>query len=79
MAIEFVMPRPMSKRWKRKLMPRYHHQTKPDLDNLAKSTIDALSSIWRDDAQIAVLNLSAYVAAGDEHPHCVVEISDLEG
>ena len=71
----FVMPRPKRLCWKNKEMPRLHHATKPDLDNLAKAVMDALSGVaWVDDAQVCELILSKFIAAGDEKPHTEVAI-----
>ena len=47
----FVLPRETSKIWKTKAMPRYPHIVKPDLDNLNKAVLDALSgTVLSDDA-----------------------------
>jgi len=64
LAVRFVMPRP--KRLA-KAGAAGTHTSKPDLDNLAKAVMDALTTIgvWRDDAQVAGLTLSkAYAAPG---------------
>jgi Holliday junction resolvase RusA-like endonuclease len=59
-------------------MPRAFHETRPDLDNLAKSTKDALTGIlWRDDSQIAILNARKVIAAGDEQPCVEVQVMQL--
>lgn len=77
-SIECVMPRPTKYRWKTRPMPRLPHTCKPDCDNLAKSTLDALAQLlWVDDAQITDLKVSKWIAAGDEQPHVVIEVSEL--
>ncbi len=52
--IEAVFPRPQ---YKIRKAPNHREPktTKPDLDNVAKAVMDALSDIWDDDAQIAAL------------------------
>jgi len=74
----FVMPRPGNMIWQRRPMPRALHEKRPDLDNLAKSTKDALTGIlWRDDSQIAILNARKVIAAGDEQPCVEVQVMQL--
>lgn len=66
----FVLPRAKGLIWKTKPMPRLWHCSKPDADNLAKSTKDALNGLlWRDDSQIAALRVNKFIASGDEQPH----------
>lgn len=75
----FVMPRPKSKVWKTKPMPREPHIGKPDRDNLIKSTQDALNGcIWRDDSQIFAGETVKWIAAGDEEPHVEITVTRLE-
>lgn len=74
----FVMPRPGYLRWKRRPMPRQHHTSTPDAENLAKSFLDALTGlVWRDDSQVAELHLVKLIASGDEQPHVEVHIVPL--
>lgn len=74
----FVMPRPKSMRWKSRPMPRVWHATGKDLDNLAKSTLDALAGIlFMDDCQVARLVLMKMIAAGDESPRVLVMLKRL--
>lgn len=76
LSLVFVLPRPQGMRWERKPMPRVPHQTKPDLDNLYKSTVDALTGLlWLDDKQIYRDETSKWIAAGDEQPHVRVRVS----
>ncbi|NOX54230.1 MAG: RusA family crossover junction endodeoxyribonuclease [Planctomycetes bacterium] len=73
--LEFRMPRPKSKLWKRKPMPSYPHTTKPDLDNLTKAVKDALTGLaWIDDSQICDLRATKRVCSGDESPGVTVRI-----
>lgn len=49
--------------------------TKPDCDNLAKSTLDALNGLtFKDDGQVVELVVRKWHAAGDEQPHVEVRI-----
>jgi Holliday junction resolvase RusA-like endonuclease len=74
----FVLPRPGGKVWKMKPMLRYWHAKRPDIDNLSKAIMDALSDLaWRDDAQVCDISASKVVAAGDEQPHVEVGIERL--
>ncbi len=77
---EFVMPRPKSMNWKTKPTPRIpdQRQTSGDLDNLLKSTLDALNSkAWNDDRQIVSLLATKWIAAGGEEPHATLIISEF--
>ncbi len=73
--LTFVLPRPASMIWKKRPMPRVPHDKKPDADNLAKSTLDALCVLWRDDAQVADLQVKKLIAAGDETPKVTVYVA----
>ncbi len=78
LTVLFLMPRPGNLIWKSRPMPRALHVKKPDLDNLAKSTKDALTGIlWRDDSQIAVLDCRKLTAAGDEQPRVEIRVTQL--
>jgi len=75
LTLTFVMPRPRQMMWKTKPMPRVSHAKRPDLDNLAKAVKDALSKlVWHDDSQIAQLDATKVIAAGDEQPHVTVKV-----
>ncbi len=75
-ALTFVMPRPKSKNWKSREMPRYPHDGKPDRDNLMKSFQDALNGLlWADDSQIFDGPVRKLVAGGNEQPHVEVEVT----
>lgn len=78
-SVLFVFPRTSGQIWKTKPMPRIWHTKKPDLDNLVKAVWDALSGIvWIDDKQICDARQRKKIASGDEQPHCVVVIKELE-
>jgi Holliday junction resolvase RusA-like endonuclease len=71
----FVLPRTKGQVWKSKPMPRLHHTKKPDLDNLEKSVLDALTGIaWIDDAQVQRVTKEKWIASGDELPRVIVKI-----
>jgi len=61
LSLTFVMPRPKSNK-------NQFHTVRPDLDNLAKAAMDALTDAgaWRDDSQVCSLNLVKIYA--DELP-----------
>lgn len=73
--LTFVFPRPKSKVWKKRDMPRLWHTGKPDRDNIIKSFQDALNGLlWVDDAQICAGEVFKYVASGEEQPHVEVRV-----
>ena len=75
--ITFVMPRPASMVWKCKPMPRVPCGTGPDLDNMAKSTLDAMNELaYDDDRQISSLCLHKAVASGYEQAHVLIKIME---
>ena len=75
----YVMPRTLNQVWKTKPMPRLPHDKKPDLDNLQKSTWDALNGIvWLDDSQICELVAKKVIASGYEEPHVVLRVWQIE-
>lgn len=76
MRIEAVFPRPKGKVWKTKVMASYPNCSKPDVDNIGKSVLDALNGIaYRDDSQVWLLTVTKRVAGGDEQPRTEIEIS----
>ena len=78
--ITFVMQRPKGLIWKSRPMPRAYHAKKPDRDNLDKAVLDSLKSLaWADDAQVCQGEIQKWIAAGDEQPHVVISIIELEG
>ena len=74
--VTFIMPRPATMTRKTKPNPRAWHAKKPDLDNLEKSLLDALTTagVWRDDSQVVWVNKQKIIAAGDEQPCVMVRI-----
>jgi Holliday junction resolvase RusA-like endonuclease len=61
--LEFILPRlktkPKAEAW----------EVKPDVDNLAKAVLDALTGIvWPDDKQIVSLDVRKHMAVGKETP-----------
>ncbi len=78
LSLTFIMPRPKGMYWKTKPMPRVPHASRPDCDNLAKSTLDALKGLlWIDDAQISRLDVHKLVADGHEQPSVFVYCAAL--
>ena len=73
-----VFPRPSSKVWKSKPMPRYRHIGKPDRDNLDKAILDALTGVLlADDSQACSGSMEKFVASGNEQPHVRILISEI--
>lgn len=57
---------------------RCYKSTKPDCDNLAKSTLDALNGLlFKDDGQVVTLIVEKWHAAADEQPHVDVRIEPV--
>jgi Holliday junction resolvase RusA-like endonuclease len=55
------------------------HSKKQDLDNLAKSVLDAGNGIlWADDGQIVELSCRKMIAAQDDPPMVLIEVSEAE-
>ena len=80
--IDFVLPRPESKCWKRKPMPREWDcrkgQPGGDVDNFAKGVLDALNEhAFADDSSVCRLNVSKVVAGGSEQAHARITITEL--
>lgn len=77
-AIMFGMPIPMSTPKKNRplmIADEIKHVKKGDIDNLAKSVLDALNGIaWEDDSQIVSLNLKKFYA---EEPHIYLIIREV--
>lgn len=70
LGISFILPRPKAHK------KETFVATKPDLDNLLKATMDALTDrvVWRDDAQIAEVHVSKAYESTDALPGAVIEI-----
>jgi Holliday junction resolvase RusA-like endonuclease len=74
----FVLPRPKTMCWKKRPTPRAVHVKTPDVDNLTKSTLDALKGLaWNDDSQICMLKVGKFIAAGNEEPHVEILIREV--
>ena len=53
------------------------HPHKPDVDNIAKAVLDALTKacVWHDDAQVDWILVRRRWAIGDEKPGLIVEVT----
>lgn len=74
--VDFYLPRP--KRLMRKKDPegRIPHTARPDVDNLFKSTVDALSELaWRDDTLIFDTRARKWYAEKDGAPRVEITIT----
>ena len=75
----FVFPRNKGQMWKKRPMPRIRHTKKPDRDNCDKAVMDALTGIlWVDDCQACEGEIVKWIAAGNEQPHVVVRVIEIE-
>ena len=75
LVVHFFMPRPMShftSGGQRNLKPKapQWHTKRPDLDNLLKAVLDALTSLsmWADDSLIYAVTATKGYAGGDQRP-----------
>ena len=79
LAVDFVLPRPKSRTRKSNRDKRIHHHAKPDLDNLLKSTKDALTGLaWGDDAQVCQVRAYKTWASTTEQPHVTITVLPVE-
>jgi Holliday junction resolvase RusA-like endonuclease len=69
----FARPKSVGKKYGSARLP---HVSRPDLDNVLKSLLDALSGlIFLDDSQVHVARVEKWKAAATEQPHTLVRIS----
>ena len=81
-SLMFDLPRPQSHfRSNGELKPNAPKwvEKKPDLDNLEKAVLDALTNVgvWRDDSQVVVVEKSKLYADQGCRPGCCVEIKEV--
>jgi Holliday junction resolvase RusA-like endonuclease len=77
--IAAIMARPKDHFLRGKLRdgaPKRHAQ-KPDIDNIEKAVLDALTKarVWRDDCQVDWVLVRRRWAIGDEKPGLIVEVT----
>ena len=70
---EFYLPRPKNRK------ADMYCQAKPDIDNLLKSTMDALSQagVWRDDAQVVAVVASKRYESANQAIGAVIRLEAL--
>lgn len=69
----FALPRPKAKCRKKDGTSRLRHASKPDIDNLVKSLVDALTGLaWTDDRLISEVHATKVYAGVGEQPHVEV-------
>lgn len=79
--LDFALPRPKShfnKEGYPKANSPHAHTKKPDLDNLAKAVMDAISDtgkVWRDDSQVASMTLTKTYSHASHG--CRIHIQDI--
>lgn len=78
-ALVFFMPIPKNETKKNKEKIEegtYHHTKRPDLDNMAKSVLDALNGLaYNDDSQIYSLTAAKFY---DEFPRAEITLTETE-
>lgn len=82
LVLRFLMPRPKAHfrtgRHSAELKPEApdHHQAKPDLDNLEKAVMDAMTAagIWLDDSQVTSKDSRKLYAPPGTGPGCWIEV-----
>ncbi len=77
LTLTFVMKRPVAFNAKKYNQGRIPADKRPDCDNMAKCTTDALQGFWMDDASITELNVSKWYAANGEQPKIEVSIQSI--
>lgn len=78
LTIDAVFPRPKSMTRKRGPNPREPKTGKPDVDNVAKSVLDALNGLaWADDSAVACLTVRKWIAAANESARVDVVIEEI--
>jgi Holliday junction resolvase RusA-like endonuclease len=82
--LTFYMPRPKSHYRSngdlKNNVPRFMNTSRPDVDNLAKAVLDALTNIrvWLDDDQVCELIVRKYWEQPNESaPGCVIRITEI--
>jgi Holliday junction resolvase RusA-like endonuclease len=83
--LTFYLPRPKSHYRNNGTLkdssPVYMNVNKPDIDNLAKAVLDALTNIraWLDDDQVCELTIRKYWEQPQTHaPGCMIRIDELQ-
>ena len=80
LSLRFVFPRPQRLVWKKRPMPAEWMTSKPDVDNLAKSVLDAVTGVlFKDDAQLCALTVEKLVAAGEQPVGAWIHLETIEG
>jgi Holliday junction resolvase RusA-like endonuclease len=67
MSIIAFFPRPKSLQRKSKPQTRLWHDKRPDIENVAKSVLDALNGLaYHDDSQVASLTMAKYICGNSD-------------
>jgi Holliday junction resolvase RusA-like endonuclease len=71
--VEFYLPRPQAHKNDDYVV------VKPDLDNLLKSTMDALSNagVWHDDAQVAAVVMSKRYESANQAIGAIIRLEGI--
>lgn len=72
--LHFVHKKPQNQKKSTERLPKV---TRPDIDNLCKTYLDAATKaqLWVDDSQVSKLLCEDYYAATDEDPHVIFKAS----
>jgi Holliday junction resolvase RusA-like endonuclease len=78
--IDYYFDRPKSMQRKKDEGKNICHTKKPDLDNLNKAVLDALSDsgIWHDDRQVADLRSRKFYCRKEQRSHVVITIEEIQ-
>jgi Holliday junction resolvase RusA-like endonuclease len=75
-SLVFMLPRPSST--PKKHVDKFPHVKKPDIENLCKSVMDALTMVvWHDDRQIFSLNAEKWVCGVNDKPGVIVMVKEF--
>ena len=74
LSLIFYLPRPKSKN-KKNFADELPHTSRPDVDNLFKSTVDALTGVlWKDDKQIFATTIKKFYHKRGDMPRVIVDV-----
>lgn len=77
--VTFILKRQTTKIWKKKAMPSYWSETRPDLENYLKAALDGMDGVvMKDDGQVARIVAEKRHAAGDEMPGIRIEVWEIK-
>lgn len=76
LTLQFILPRPSST--PKRIVDRVPHTKKPDIENLCKSVMDALTGVlFADDKQVFSLNAEKWIASISDSPGVFVTVKEF--